>query len=167
MNSEDRSMPLTEKEYYAIREFFGFVSAIQRYGSILKRRAEKTDGTWEEIERISRESENVLHNLLITIPVQKLQLIQRELPNIRVTVETVPERGRRKKTDEYAYVPTKDLETLIQKTIDWNCFACEKTGREIEQCPISKAVEAVYPFRLPGDSSKSCKFSGLNLGEEE
>lgn len=167
MSSEDRSMPLTEKEYYAIREFFGFVSAIQRYGSILKRRAEKTDGTWEEIERISRESENVLHNLLITIPVQKLQLIQRELPNIRVTVETVPERGRRKKTDEYAYVPTKDLETLIQKTIDWNCFACEKTGRDIEQCSIRKAVEAVYPFRLPGDSSKSCKFSGLNLGEEE
>ena len=166
MNSEDRSIPLTEKEYYAIREYFGFVSAIQKYGSILKRRAEKTDRTWELIERISRDAETVLHNLLITIPVAKLQLIRRELPNIRVTVETIPEHGRRKKSDEYAYVPTKDLETLIQKTIDWNCFACEKTGREIEQCPIRKAVEAVYPFRLPGDSTKSCKFSGLNLEED-
>ena len=166
MDSEDRSMPLTEKEYYAIREYFGFVSAIQKYGSILKRRAQKTDGTWEMIERISADAEKVLHNILVTIPVAKLQVIQRELPNIRVPVETMPEHGRRKKSDEYAYVPTKDLETLIQKTIDWNCFACENAGRERDNCPIRKAVEGVYPFRLPGDSANSCKFSGLNLEED-
>ena len=162
MSSEEiKTKPLAEKEYYAIRELFGLISAIQKYGSILKQRAQMKSGVWEKMQRIDADSQDVLQSLLVTIPIEKLRLIQRELPNIRVTVETTPERGYRKKNDEYVYVTAKALDLLIQKTVDFECFACDKTGKAVADCPVRKAIEDTYPFKLPGGSDGQCKFSGI------
>lgn len=164
---EGGQIPLTEKEYYAIRELFGAVSALEKYAGILERRAKINPGTWRDLRMMQEKAKGVLHGLLITIPIEKLRMIQKELPYIRVSVDVVKHKEPRRKNDEYTYVPTEAMETIMQEAIDWRCFACDNEGQDIWKCPLRKALEATYPFKLPGDNMKNCKFSGLNLGEEK
>jgi len=165
MNSRDQpgTMPLTEREYYALREFFGFMSAVAKHIGLLEKRAKMRPGCWEELNDVMEKTKKIIQTMLETIPIDKLRMVREELPHIRVSTEFEKPNGRRKKSDDYACVPCKELDMLIQKTIDWECFSCEKSGREMWSCPIRKAVDATYPFQTTGDTMTYCKYSGLNI----
>ena len=166
MSEENRTKPLTEKEYYALRELLALVSQFERCADMLNERAKLKEGLIDDLNIVRQKAQYTLERLLVTIPVEKLEMVRRDVRDIRVEVINEKVKRYRQKDDPYAYVPLRSLEFLLQEIIDFRCFACEKTGLEIDTCPYKKAVEAVYPFKLPGGSRTCCKFSGLLMLEE-
>lgn len=167
MNEENRTKPLTEKEYYAIRELLALIGSFEKCAGLLDERAKLKEGLYDDLLNVRHDARYVLEQLLVTIPVEKLEMVRRDVQDIRVEVINEKVKRYRQKDDPYAYIPLRALEFLLQEIIDFRCFACEKTGLEIDTCKYRKAVEAVYPFKLPGGSRTCCKFSGLQMLEEE
>ena len=159
--------PLSGREYYALRQLFGIASGFETTLGDLKDRAKLTPGTWRDMKMISAVSDKAITALVRSIPTRKLQQVLKELENTVVSVEVRGGAGLPvSKREPFCYAPEKSIELLIQSTLEWQCFACEKSPKQAKKCPYRKAIDDVFPYEQPGDTPELCKYSGLNLEVE-
>ncbi len=165
MNGEDR-WPLSGREYFAIRQLFAIMSAYEHSITQLEKRAKAIPGAWRDLKMLSAKSENLIADLLSTVPANKLQQIQRELGSTTVTVEVKGAANSRLERGSFQYVPCEALEVLIQHMIDWECFTCEKCGKEAKNCKYRKVIEACFPYEMSFKDKEYCAYSGMNVQTE-
>jgi len=169
-NREDPNRPrLSGREYNAIRELFGLMSALEKYMSLLKRRAQLQPGCWRDLRLVETKLERGLEGLLRTLPAEKLTQVQKDLQNTQVTVEVKPPAGLpRKMAESFSYIPTQPLEKLIKHVMDYECSMCEKSEKEGRKCKWRQIIEDTFPYNLPQPDSEHCLFSwmGWVLGED-
>ena len=155
---------LSGNEYYAIREIFAVLSAYETSMEFLRDRAKLKPGVWRDMRLVSSKSQNIIAELMRTVPAKKLQLIMTELPNTYITVDVRPPRGAQPvKRPDYAYVPAAALDELICRVMDVDCFACEKRGRAIKKCPLRAMIEDTFPYDIPEPDNDGCKFAGCHI----
>ena len=159
--------PLSGREYFAIRQLFAIVSSYEHSMTQLEKRAKAIPGAWRDLKMLSAKSENLIAALLRTVPANKLQQIQRELGSTTVTVEVKGAANSKLERGAFQYVPCEALETLIQHMIDWECFSCEKCGKEAKKCPYRETIEACFPYEMSFKDKEYCAYSGMNIQTEE
>ena len=148
-NKLDRTR-LTHDEYYALRTIFGLVSGYEVNLATLEK-------------RIASLSTKLLTNVLRTVPVDKLKMIQKELSHTEVFCKVNYDvTGKTKTADGYCYVPEKPLEALVDEVIGYNCLICDKKGNEYKRCQFYKSMKELYPWDIDVfPEYKGCPFAQL------
>ena len=165
MNQKAERIPLTGREYYALRALFGVISGFASSLGYLEKRAKGVKNLWRDLRLVQAVAEKSLDRVLLTVPADKLMHIHKDLKNIKISIDVQRETPTlpQKKEDTYCYVPEQSIDLLIQSTLEWQCFSCEKSKRECKRCDIKKALDKIVPYEVPENKvTDACKYSGLN-----
>lgn len=160
--------PLSGNEYYAIREIFGVISAYESSMNYLKDRAKLTPGVWRDLCLVLKKSQTALDDLLRTVPRKKLQQMKVDIENTVVSIEVrAPHSVKPKKAPDFACVPITALDNLIGRVMDIDCFACEKSEREIKKCPMKVLIEDTFAYEIPDPEDGRCKFCNFHIDHDD
>ena len=123
--------PLSGREYYALRELFGVVSTFNNCAGELDKRVRSIPGAYRDYRMIQSVAEKLVRKLLTTVPKNKLVQISKELKYTRIVVEVKPEiTPSRDDGNLLTYVPQRALERIMEKVVGYECFCCEKAGKD-------------------------------------
>ena len=78
MNDIER-IPLSNREYHALRGVFGMVNNFSVLAPAIEKRCKSTGDGWRMLRQIQGLSEKLMAKLLLTVPVNKLKLMQKDL----------------------------------------------------------------------------------------
>lgn len=156
--------PLSGREYYALRELFGVVSTFNNCAGELDKRVRSIPGAYRDYRMIQSVVEKLVRKLLTTVPKNKLVQISKELKYTRIVVEVKPEiTPSRDDGNLLTYVPQRALERIMEKVVGYECFCCEKAGKDARRCQLRRDIEATYHYDYP-DDGKECPFAGMTIG---
>lgn len=157
-------VPLSYREYGALKYLFGLVSAFEVQSKELERRAHTIPYGWRDMRMLASVSARLLAKFARTIPEKKLRMIQQELRSTRVTID-VKNTVLPDNKEKFTYVPEETLNRLIKQAFDHECLFCEKAGADAKKCPLRADIEMCYMFDLPADGT-ACPFAGITRLEE-
>lgn len=156
--------PLSGREYYALRELFGVVSTFNNCAGELDKRVRSIPEAYRDYRMIQSVAEKLVRKLLTTVPKNKLVQISKELKYTRIVVEVKPEiTPSRDDGNLLTYVPQRALERIMEKVVGYECFCCEKAGKDARRCQLRRDIEATYHYDYP-DDGKECPFAGMTIG---
>lgn len=161
--------PVNGREYAAMQALFAVLSTYQVAGPVLEARLRKLGGgIWRDFRMIQVKMDRIIRALLSTVPVNKLQQIERNFSMTRVYVKTEAPGIATKDASSWVYVPATALDYVLNVLIENNCLLCDKTEVEGRHCPHRKALEDCLPHQVDvARGSERCKFSDLSLGLDE
>lgn len=148
MNDEYERVKMSGREYYALRALIGVVSTFSAYDADIEKRVRMIPNGWRDLKLIEAKADKLFAEIMKTVPLQKIQQMKKELNNVRVEVNVIPDYTGRKK-DCFTYVPQDALEWLEEQVISMECAFCEKTCEQSKKCPIRKNIEALYHYDFP------------------
>lgn len=158
-------VPLSGREYYALRELFGMVSSFNKCAGDLEKRVKTVPGAWRDYRLLMVLSEKLMQKVLDTIPKKKLLQIRRDLSHTTCEIKVgMDVSGRR--AEGFCYVPDDALVNTVERVINWECLFCEKRGSSVKQCPIRKDLEALYPWDFPL-KGETCPLAQMSLERTE
>lgn len=152
-------MPLSNKEYYAVRELFGIINSFEACAPLLQARCKLVPGAWRDLRMICAKARKLAESLVRTVPVQKLNSMQLDLEHTRCEVTMVRDFTGKAKEQGFSYVPDKAIERMTERLINWECACCDKNRLQGKKCPILRDVEALYPWPMPPKTEK-CPLAG-------
>lgn len=164
-DKEPERIPLTGREYFALREIFGIVDCYDNALNYLEKRAKMLPGVWRDMKLISKKAETVTRALLSTVPKDKLLQISIELRNTVVNVDVVRSKSvvpQERKL--FTYVPTREMSEVLLGLAEEKCAFCSKTKREAKKCPWFSAISAMYQYELPDVKEDHCQLCGYFIG---
>ena len=162
----DGRHPLSQREYSALRTFFGFISALEECKKELEPRLRDIPNGLEELGKLDTDACALLDNLLDTIPFKKLRQIQ--LENEISKVEVVPKGGCAVQDDAYVCIPAKALEEVCNEAISIRCFGCTTSHAASSHCGLRKAIDATLPYEVKQTKNLTkCPYNGLIGLEDE
>lgn len=159
-----KEIPLGNKEYYALRNFFGFIHGFRAEAAKLNFRL-NTIGRWDMAMEILAKAEMILQDMLPTIPLNKRKMMLKDLEHTTVEVKIVRDFTQQEKP-EYVYVNAKALDRMVMRVINENCVFCDKTARESKKCPIRMDADEIYPWELRPQADL-CPLAGTMITDEE
>lgn len=155
-SDSDGRIPLSYREYNALRTVFGAVNAFEQYSSQLERRARGVKNLWRDMQLLRWMASSVMERLLKTVPAKKLKQIRNELEE---TVCEVKVRGiSGSKAKEYFYVEQQTLIDLCRFATELNCFGCQKSHEEAKRnCKLYKDIQSVFNYEF--EECENCLFA--------
>lgn len=157
---EDGRIPLSQKEYFALRCIFGAVNALSLHYSELERRTKGYKNGWRDLRCLVSLSEKVMEDILETIPRKKLLQIKKDLDNI--VCELKPRDVAKKNDDGFLCVPENALIHLCESATEFKCFGCEKSQKQAKKdCTLYKSIQAVLNYEL--EECDSCPFQDSGI----
>lgn len=159
-------MPLSNKEYYALREVFGIVNSFAKCEETLKTRCKMIPGGWRDLRLICTKAEKLMSDLLHTVPLKKLQSMRAEFEHTVCEVRVTKDYTGKAKENGFSYVPDRELERLVERIINWECTCCDKSAKQGKRCPIFKDIEALYPWPITAKTDR-CPFAGCSSVMED
>lgn len=152
----DGRIPLSAREYVAIRAIFAAIDSLTREHEQLERRAKGVKNCWRDLRLLVVLAEKVLNELLKTVPTKKLLQMQKDLKNTVCRIETRGAVGH--KEDGFMFVPEDSAIKLCQMAMKLNCFGCDKTHKEAKrECEMYKAIQDIFVYQF--DDFNDCPFS--------
>lgn len=162
----DGRHPLSQREYSALRTFFGFISALGECKKELEPRLRDIPNGLEELGKLDTDACALLDRLLDTIPFQKLRQIQ--LENEISRVEVVTKGGCAVQDDNYVCIPAKALEEVCNEAISIRCFGCTTSHAVSSHCGLRKAIDATLPYDVKQTKNLTkCPYNGLISLEDD
>jgi len=159
---KDGRVPLSQREYYAIRAIYGAVNALSGSHGELERRTRTYANGWRDLRLLVKLSEKVLRDVLKTVPIAKLKQMQKELDNTFCEVKT---RGVVGATEGYTYIDEKALTRICLDAMEINCFGCTiKHDAAKHNCQLYRDIQAVFNYDFDSEESGICP---LAEGETE
>lgn len=158
-----KETPLGSREYYALRNLFGFIHGFTMEAPKLKHRLESID-RWDMALETLAKAEMILEDLLPTVPLNKRKMMLKDLEHTTVEVKIVQDfTGQKKK--EFVYVPADALDRMVNRVINDNCLFCDKTAKQSKKCPIRMDADELYPWELP-PNGELCPMAGMMMSED-
>ena len=59
--------------------------------------------------------------------------------------------------------PNEHWKESWKKVVGYECFCCEKAGKDARRCQLRRDIEATYHYDYP-DDGKECPFAGMTIG---
>lgn len=159
-------IPLTNKEYYTLRELFGIVNTFDKCANDLRARCKLIPGGWRDLRLIITKAEKLMTDILHTVPLKKLESMRKEFDHTVCEVRVTRDFTGKAKEEGFAYVPDRALERVVHRLIGYECLCCDKSAKEGKRCKLFKDIEALYPWPMPPRSDR-CPLAGLSAGVEE
>ena len=151
-------IPLSAREYAAIRAIYGSVNVLANYHSELERRCRGFKNGWRDLRCLVVLSEKLLYKVLKTVPVKKLMQMKKELDNTVCEVKVQGVSGRT--NDGFMYVSEDAIVSLCEAATEVHCFGCTKTHKEAKRkCPIYKSIQNVFNYDFDTPESGKCPLS--------
>ena len=123
--------PVNGKEYAAMQALFAVLSTYQVAEPVLEPRLRKLGGgVWRDFRMIQVKMDRIIRALLATVPVNKLQQIERNFSMTRVYVKTEAPGIATMDASSWVYVPATALDHVLNVLIENNCLLCDKTEVE-------------------------------------
>lgn len=166
MKNDIPRTPLTNREYYALREVFGIVNAFDKCSRELKRRCQQIPGGWRDLRLICAKAEKLMGDLLHTIPHEKLRAMKADLDQMTYEVKCVKDYTGRLKNEGFSYVSDEALSRVVARLIGYECFVCDKNAKQGKRCPIFRDITDLYPWPMPPRGDR-CPLAGLSSGLED
>lgn len=151
-------IPLSNREYYALRNLFAVVSGFNREAETLKKRCQTIPGAYRDLMMLKSVSEKLMCSIIRTIPDKKRRAIREDLDHIIVEVRIGKEAAPRDRT-EHTYVPTPELDRLVDRVMNFECMLCDKTAKEAKGCKVYEDVSACYKWDF-APNGESCPLAG-------
>ena len=157
---------INRMEYDALLEIFGVLSSLMEKKESLQSRAESADHADKDLKEAEKYLTIALQKIMRTIPVDRINRLSKEMDSIVVSVE---QKGRGyhylpgSAKERYGFFPWTPIVTLVNYIIENECYLCDKSGKDIRDCPIKKAIEAIYPYEVTGNYKKICPYNGLSF----
>lgn len=162
----DGRHPLSQREYSALRTFFGFISALEACKKELEPRLRDIPNGLEELGKLDTGACALLDKMLGTIPFQKLRQIQ--LENEISQVEVVTKGTCTVSDKEYVCLPVQALEEVCNEAISIRCFGCSVSNAASNHCGLRKAIDATLPYDVKQSKNLTkCPYNGLISLEDD
>ncbi len=159
--------PLSGKEYAALQSTFATRSNFTVILPILKKRAEAA-GVWEDLQRVDELCEQVMRQLLRTVPIPKLKQVMQNLSKVKIYIKEEAPGIQTKDPTNFVYVKAESLDFILQECMDFHCAMCDKTEIEGRKCPYRQAIEGCLPYEIRvARGSEKCKFADLSIGMDD
>lgn len=152
------TMPLTNKEYYAFRTLFGTVNNFNEYAGDLRARCAMIDGGWRDMMLIAKKSEQLMREMMYTIPSKKLITMRKDLDHMVCECRVAYDYAKRDER-EFTYCPTEAIDRLVSRVLAWECLSCDKNAKEAKKCPVYRDIDACYPWEIPTNGN-CCPLAG-------
>ena len=143
----NKTMPLSNKEYYALLHIFGIVNILDDCLPKLRKRLELIDAQ-ADMELVQARFERVMAQILTTIEPKKLMAIRKDLDHIVCECRVAYDWAKRDER-EFTYCPTEAVDRLVSRVLKWECLSCDKCAKEAKKCSIFKDINDCYPWELP------------------
>lgn len=165
---EEGKLAMNSREYHDYLMFIGFADTLLQSVPKLEKRA-RLAGVWRDLRMMETVAKKVSQALFDTIPRRKRQIVHAEMQRLVSAVTIQPPMGLpQKQFDNYTTVPTKEMEWLIHYSLQWECLACMKEGKEQKQCEFRKHLEALYLFEIDDIRKGECPFRTWEIfGEDD
>lgn len=157
----EKTMPLSNKEYYALLHIFGIVNILDDCLPKLRKRLELVDAR-VEMDHVQAVFERVMAQILTTIEPKKLMAIRKDLDHIVCECRVAYDWAKRDER-EFTYCPTEAIDRLVDRVLEWECLSCDKCAKEAKKCPVFKDINACYPWELPPNGD-ACPMAGTMIG---
>ena len=158
-----KEIPLGNREYYAVRNLFGFIHGFRAEAPKLKHRLSSVD-RWDMCMECLAKAEMIMQDMLPTIPLNKRKMMLKDLEHTTVEVKIVQDFTGQKKT-EFVYVSADALDRMIERVINENCLFCDKNAKQSRKCPIRVDTDELVPWELQPNGDL-CPMAGMMITEE-
>lgn len=155
---------LTGKEYSALQTVFGFLSAWEVGIPVLAKRLEAA-GLTEQAAQVTTLADDTMKGILDTVPVNKLGHIREELTHTTSYTKVEAPGIRTGIGTNYAYLPVKALNDLLNHLIQSECVLCNLDAADAKKCPFRKLIESSLPHSVGRDhGTEHCMYSDMVIG---
>ena len=143
-NAMDRLMgcvPMNGKELRAL-EFASVLDLkLCESGDALRERLQEIPNGWRQWRLVTTTLNKLLQQLYDVIPMKNL----RHMQNLMAFGEVLIRMNAPVHTPEYTLLREDDLKELMNTAIRHECGLCLKEGREIDRCPLRRAMWNIAP----------------------
>ena len=153
----DGRYKLSYREYTALRNIFGVKNALLLNYRELESRSRSVKNGWRDLRMLMAVLDKYLLAILRTIPTDKLKALKAELEKTYCELRVEGPMGKAL-PESCVYVPETDLEDVVTKAMDYQCFGCNKTHRAAKRdCPIYKTYQNLYHYEF--EDCVGCPFA--------
>ena len=153
---------LSGKEYSALLRIMATHNEMIVSSDAIKERIKTIKYGWRDFCRAKQILDKLSRDLLDTVPLQKLLVIQREVKAARLYIKIGPD-ACPDPNDHVVYINETAFVALLDQIVAMNCLLCDKHGREVKKCPWLKLIEDVMPYSPDPEldpSDGSCQIAG-------
>ena len=156
---QDGHYPLMSREWMQLKTLFTAVMEMEGAQNVLKERMQLTPGVWQRFRTAQSFMKYVEEEILKTIPSKKLIAMSHEMHNTEIIFRS---KNAPTQLKNIVYVEKECFETLVNRCVAQDCFACEKTMRQARKCEIRTAIMDCLHYEIPrsGDDEE-CEFAGM------
>ena len=122
----------------------------------------ETTGTKEKLARAADDIEDVVVELLRTVPLQKINALRKNMANLQMGMHVKREVGEPDK--EYTYVCTQTLRKVLRDLAKERCGICLGTCGDEAECSYAKALDEVLMVDVK-PNSYMCTYRDAEWGE--
>ena len=153
------TMPLSNREYYALLELFGIENSFRRCSGELNKRAQMVPDGVDRMRLILKLADGLIQDFVGTIPPNKLIAIRKELENVVCEVKV---RYDFAKTDnrEFVYIPAEAVDRLANRVINMECLVCDKNAKQAKKCKVFQDLGDCYPWEIKPKDEACCPWAG-------
>lgn len=139
---------LSEKEYWAFKQMVGALNTIVNNQDVLEGRCKLVKNGLRDIRMVRSVLMKLYENVWKqTIPVDQQERIRLEFQNTKtyIDVSRPQDNGHR---PEYCFMPTRNLENILNRVMEQECQWCMKCGKEVSRCKLKQDIEATYEWEI-------------------
>lgn len=165
MKKESAPLPrmhLRQEETDGLVYLLCMVPRLRDIQTHMEKRLRTIPNGWRNIRMMESVLDNMLTDLLNTVPVDKLVTLQALMPDTRVHVTYTRQIGRGK--DDISGILTKDLDMLCTAAHDGVCRLCDK---DCDRCQLGKVFDRfLNTTRRKGESYTFMNMDGADAAQE-
>lgn len=149
--------PLYHSEYEGIKALAGAYDQYIKKTEPLRERLALC-GVLEQYEQVKAEMDNILVKVCSTVPENKLRMMRKDMENTEVVVRVNP--VTLKKPDSFRYVNERDVDDLLDKISEFECWCCAKRGSDYKSCHLYDCIARLHPYSFDEGKDRLCPFAG-------
>lgn len=159
--------PLSRREYEAMKYSIACVNATLYMLEALKPRIRECmpKGFWRDANLVASIQKKLMDGILLTIPAEKLKIMQSEIQRYELYVRTAGAAGYDNDEGDNVVIPRQTLKDLANFAGETNCSMCMKTGKAARKCKLRKILADTFPYNPPQvvGESEECIFTGYSF----
>lgn len=159
--SEYERTPCRSYEMLSLQFLMGLSQEAHEAVKTLGKRLDTT-GMKDKLEQAADDIENVVVELLRTVPVQKLGALKKNMSNLEMGMHVKREAGEPNR--EYTYVCTQTLRKVLRDLARERCSICLGTYGDEAECSYAKTLDEILIEDVK-PNSYMCKYRDAEWGD--
>ena len=166
--NEQGKYKLSGKEHTALLQVMASATGLVRFEDALKERLRAVPGAYRDFRLASKKLDKVMGDLMSTIPIKRLLVLQQEVRTVTTRVYVGPPAVDH--VPHVVFMTDDAFVNLMNILVREECLICSRKGKDVKRCEIFKAIERCLPYSAdPGEDPEdgTCQLAGRDSIIEE